>query len=239
MGISKDKHIKASDKLNKPMSEKIDGESKRKSIDYNNLLTKIWFNPKNTLEYILKNHYDKDVTIFFILGGIVRAIDRATGNNMGDDMSTIEVLTIAIISGALFGWITYYIYAWAISVTGRWLNGKSKPAHFRTIIAWALVPSICSLILLVPEVMIFGDDLFKSEPINQSLFLDISLISFLVLKITLSTWSMVIVVKGISLIQNFGIWKSILNMILPGLAILITIIILVLVFYLIKPFTPL
>lgn len=142
---------------------------------------------------------------------------------MGDNMSTAAVLGIVIILGGLFGWVTYYIYAWCMSVTGEWLNGKSEPSKFRTIIAWALIPSICSLILLVPEVIIFGEDLFKSEPMNESLFNTVSWIVFGLIEIALAIWSTVILVKGMSLIQNFGIGKSFLNMILPGIVIVVPI----------------
>ena len=208
------------------MIERILEESENVSSDINhdNLLTKIWLKPTDTLKYILKNCPEKYVTILLVLGGIVRAIDRASNKDMGDNMSTAAVLGFAIILGGLFGWVTYYIYAWGMSVTGEWLSGKSEPSKFRTIIAWALIPSICSLILLVPEVIIFGDDLFKSEPINESLFNTISWIVFGLIEIGLAIWSTVILVKGISLIQNFGIGKSILNMILPGLVIVIPIV---------------
>jgi len=212
------------------MSEKVIEETKNLSLDINddNLLTKIWLNPTDTLKYILKNCPEKYVAILLVLGGMGRAIDRASSKGMGDNMSTAAVLGITIVLGGLLGWITYYIYAWAMSVTGEWLNGKSEPSQFRTIIAWALIPSICSLILLVPEVIILGDDLFRSEIMNESLFNSISWIIFGLIEIILAIWSMVILVKGISLIQDFGIGKSILNMILPGLVLIIPIVVIAL-----------
>jgi len=214
------------------MIEKVLEETENLSSDINddNLFVKIWLNPTDTLKYILKNCPEKYVIILLVLGGIVRAIDRASIKDMGDNMSTLSVLGITIIFGGLFGWIAYYIYAWALSVTGEWLNGKSDPSQFRTIIAWSLIPSICTLILLVPEVIIFGDDLFRSEPFNESLLNTISWIMFGVIEIILAIWTLVILVNGISLIQNFGIGKSILNMILPGLVIAIPIMAIALLF---------
>ena len=208
------------------MTERILEESETLSSDIkdDNIFTKIWTKPKDTLKYILKNYPEKYVTILLVLGGIVNAIDRASNKDMGDNMSIASVLGIAIIFGGLFGWISYYIYAWGMSVTGEWLNGKSKPSEFRTVIAWSLIPSICSLFLLIPELIIFDDDLFKSVPLNESFFNGMSWIVFGLIEITLGIWSLVILVNGISLIQNFGTGKSILNMFLPGLVFIIPII---------------
>ena len=198
-------------------------------INDKNLLSRIWTNPSDTLNYILKNCPDRYVTILLVLGGIVRAITRASNRNMGDNMTTILVLAISIITGGLFGWITYYIYAWALSLTGKWLGGESNPSKFRTVIAWALIPSICSLILLIPELIIFGDDLFKSQTVYKSEFIRYSWIAFGLTELALSIWSITILVIGIGILQKFGIGKSILNMILPLLVLLIPIFAIVLI----------
>nr|WKN34196.1 Yip1 family protein [Tunicatimonas sp. TK19036] len=195
------------------------------SVNESNLFISIWTKPTQTLAYILKHCPEKYVMPLLILGGIVRAIGRATMKDMGDKMPTIGVLAMAIIFGGALGWITYYIYAWGMSATGKWLKGNAEPSEFRTIIAWALVPTVCSLILLVPELMIFGDDLFRSQISNTSTFYSIMWSVFGVLEIILGIWTMVILIKGISLIQKFNTGKSVLNMILPGLVIIIPLII--------------
>jgi len=198
-------------------------------INEDNLYKKIWFEPTATLRFILQYCPEKGVFPLLILGGIGRAIDRASMKNMGDDMSTFAVLGIAFFAGALLGWITYYIYAWGMSVTGKWLKGTAEPEKFRTIIAYSLIPSICALALVIPEVMIFGDELFRSEPIHDSIFQDIMLLVFAMTKIILGIWSLVILVKGISLIQNFTTGKAVLNMFLPGIVLLVPLLLIVLV----------
>ncbi|MBV1923632.1 MAG: YIP1 family protein [Flavobacteriaceae bacterium] len=195
----------------------------------NKLLQTIWLKPTQTLKFILEHCPDKFVTGFLILGGVSRAIDRASNKSMGDTMDTWLVLTIAILAGGVFGWVSYYIYAWAMSYTGKWLKGKAESDKFKTILAWSLVPTIASLLLLVPELIIFGDDLFRSEISNNSDTFIYSYVFFALLEVLLAIWSIVILVKGISIIQNFTIGKSILNMFLPGLVILIPIIVIALI----------
>ncbi|MEC3908579.1 YIP1 family protein [Tamlana sp. 2201CG12-4] len=143
-------------------------------INQKELIYSIWNKPKLTLQYILERCPEKHVYVLLVLGGIVRAVSRASDKGMGDNMSTPYVLLLTFFLGGLLGWVSYYIYAWALSFTGGWLDGKAESDKFRTIIAWALVPSIASLILLIPEVIILGDDLFRSVPLDNSTFNSIS-----------------------------------------------------------------
>lgn len=191
------------------------------SINEENLLTKIWFSPTATLTYILKNCPQKYVLVLFALGGIVRSVERGIDKEMGEKMSTFGVLGFAFVLGGLFGWITYYLYAWAISVSGNWMSGQAEPAALRTVIAWALVPTVCSLTLLIPQLFLFGDDLFRADALDMTFETSSLHFFFAILKISLSIWSVVILVKGISLVQNFGIGKSILNMMFPGLFVMV------------------
>lgn len=199
-------------------------------INENNLLLKIWVKPKATLTYILENCPNKFIIPLMILGGITRSIDRASAQNMGDKQSTFFILMIAIIAGGMFGWLSYYFYAWLLKVTGKWLGGIAEFEDFRTVIAWSLVPSICTLLLLVPELIIFGDDIFKSELSDPNVFSTLMLMVFGLLELTLGIWTLIIFIKGVTLIQKFNIGKAILNMILPVFVILIPILLIVFVF---------
>lgn len=199
-------------------------------VDPDKLIFTIWNQPKLTLRYILERCPEKNVFLFFVLGGIVDAISRAANKGMGDTMSLMAVLLITVIAGGLFGWISYFIYAWTLSWTGKWLDGKAEPERFRTVLAWSLVPSIATIILLIPELLVLGEDLFKSTMDDDSMFSNISLIVFGVLEIVLSVWSLVILVTGIKLVQGFGTGKAILNLILPALVILVPLFLLIYIF---------
>ncbi len=139
-----------------------------KPIQENTLLETIWLKPTQTLQFVLERCPNKYITGLFMLGGVSRVIDTASNRSLGDNMETWLVLTIVILAGGLFGWISFYIYAWAMSETGKWLKGKARSDGFRTILAWSLVPAIASLLLLIPALVIFSDDLFKSEISNNS-----------------------------------------------------------------------
>lgn len=198
-------------------------------ITERSLLETIWYRPTETLGFILQFCPKKYVTPLLVLGGISRAIGRAADKGYGDTMELWAVLTLAIVLGGLFGWMGYYMYAWGMRVTGNWLNGKANTEQFRTVLAWSLVPAIGSLVLLIPELIIIGEDLFKSEPDIYSNAIAYSYILFGILEMTLGIWSIVILVKGTSIIQKFSVWKSILNVFLPGIIIAAPLILIALV----------
>lgn len=185
------------------------------------LLETIWYRPSDTLRFILQNCPQKYVTALLVLGGISRAVGRASDKGYGDTMELWAVLTLAFVLGGLFGWIGYYMYAWGMRVTGNWLDGKATTEQFRTVLAWSLVPAIGSLVLLIPELFVIGEELFKSEPDVYSNAIAYSYILFGLLEITLGIWSIVILVKGIAIIQKFSVWKALLNAFLPGIILLI------------------
>lgn len=210
------------------MSERITpqenpGDKAKNEISEENLLFTIWFKPKSTLEYILKFCPDKFVIPLLILGGISRAFDQASNKNYGDSQSLFSVIFLAIIGGGLFGWISYYLYIWLLDVSGKWLQGKGSFSELKTITAWSLVPSIFSLVFLIPEIIIFGIDLFRSEMsgangIKESILYILGLLEF-----TCGIWTLVIFIKGVSIVQDFSTSKSILNAILPLFMLLILI----------------
>jgi hypothetical protein len=204
-------------------------ESKPDSAGVNehNLLLKIWTVPQATLRFILARCPDRHLTVLLILGGAVRALDRVIGRHGAGKQVAANGLTIGIIFGTLSGWLTYYCYAWGLSLTGNWLGGRATTDQLRTVLAWALVPSVASLALLLPQVAVLEDASFRRE--YGAYFIDGSSVLLLcqIGQLALSIWSVVILLKGIALVQGFGMGKSVLNMLLPGTLIVVIILLIV------------
>ena len=153
--------------------------------------------------------------------------------NMGDTFSLWGVITFCIIIGALFGWITYYLYSALISWTGKWLNGKGNTDSILRVLSFALIPSIVSILLLIPQIIIYGNEMFKSDGdiISGGIVSNIIVYSSMFLEFGLGIWTFVLCVIGISEVQKLSIGKSILNLILPVIVIMLPILIIVLIIY--------
>jgi hypothetical protein len=189
-------------------------------VHQDNVLLKIWLHPTATLRYILAHCPDKYVTILLMLGGIARAVDRVQQKGPGS-MSVDSALAVAVIVGGLTGWITYYFYSWGLEVAGRWLGGRAEAGTFRTIIAWALMPTCLTLLTTGLAYTIQGDSFFQPDSDYDVTTLGGILVLLLgLLEVVLTVWALVIFVKGTMFVQQFSAWRAIGNMVLPGIALL-------------------
>ncbi|MFV5689922.1 Yip1 family protein [Flavobacterium sp. ZT3R25] len=208
----------------------------KNKIFESDIFIKILTSPREAFKFINDYNYEKHLYILLFLAGMLRSFDRASTKNMGDNYSIWAIILISIIFGGLFGWITYYIYSALISWSGSWLNGKGNTESILRILAYALFPSILSLIILIPQIAIYGETMFKSENDFYSSGLVESVIyyGFFIIELILGIWSFVLCVIGISEVQKLSIGKSILNLLLPAILLIFFILILVLLFKLIN-----
>ena len=210
----------------------MDNFEPKENLSDKEIFTKIWTSPRKAFRYLNQRNDDKYVTILLLLSGISRAFDQATTKNFGDRMSIWAILGICIIAGGLFGWLTYYIYAALLSWTGKWLKGEGNTNSILRMISYAMIPSIIALVFLIPQISIYGNEMFKSDGdiVSAGLISNILVYLSLFLEFVLGIWTIVLCVIGISEVQKFSVGKSILNMLMPGLIILVPILLIVLLF---------
>jgi hypothetical protein len=193
------------------------------------IFTNIWTSPRLVFKYINDNHYDKHVTVLLILAGISSAFDRAVMKDMGDKMSLIAVLVLCILVGGIIGWISYYIYAAMISWTGGWLGARGKTSAILRVLAYAMLPSIIGLGFLVPQIVIYGSEIFKAEGdiVSAGWVSNIIVYGSMLFELAMGVITIILAVVGISEVQKFSIGKAILNSLLPLIIFLIPVLIII------------
>lgn len=214
------------------MEDNLNEQSEELILTDREIFTKIWTSPRRVFKYINDNQYDKYVTVLLIFSGISRAFDRASMRNMGDDLSLWGIIGICVVFGGLLGWLSYYFYAALVSWTGKWLNGQGNTTSILRILSYAMLPSIIALIFLVPQIGVYGVEIFKEEGdiTSAGLLSNIFVYGSIFLEFVLGIWTIVFSVIGVSEVQKLTIGKSILNIILPVIVIAVPILILVLLF---------
>lgn len=213
------------------MENILDENQERNNLTDRDVFTEIWTSPRQVFKYINDNHYDKYVTILLLLSGISKAFDRASMKNMGDKLPLLAIVLICIIAGGLFGWISYYIYAALISWTGKWLDARGNTQSILRMLAFAMLPSIIALIFLIPQLIIYGNEIFKSEGdiTSAGWFSNIFVYGSMILEVVLAVVTVIFCVIGTSEVQKLSIGKSILNLLLPIIVILVPIVLIVLI----------
>lgn len=214
------------------MSEFDELDNYQERIQPKEIFYKLFASPTEAFKFINDYRFDKHVLLLLFVAGIARTFDRAIGKNMGDNFSLLGVIGFCIIVGGLFGWITYYIYAACISWTGRWFEGKADTQSILRILAYALYPCIFILILLVPQIAIYGNGIFQSDYgiENTGLINNLVYYGLLLGNVILGIRSFVLSVIGISVVQRFSMWKAFLNLLLPVLLFISIILAFVLLF---------
>ena len=187
------------------------------------IFTKIWMSPRQVFKFIDEKGYTKFSTILLILGGITSALNSASTRSMGDIMPLWSVLIVCMIGGGVFGWLYFYIYAALLSWTGKWLKGTGNTKSLFRMISYALIPSLLVLFTFILRIVLIGNDEFqRNVDVLDNEFLITTLFSFsLFVEIVTGIWTLVVLVIGISEVQKLSIGKSIVNLILPGVLLII------------------
>jgi hypothetical protein len=151
---------------------------------------------------------------------------------MGDALSLPVVFLHATVFGAIGGVISLHISGALIRWTGSWLGGQATFDEVRAAIAWASVPQIYLLVLWIPELLIFGEEMFTTATprIDSSPLLAFLLLAFAGLEIVVGAWNIVVYRKCIGEAHQFSAWKGLASTILAGLIIAVPISCVVLLF---------
>lgn len=220
--------------MNEVYNEPMKTQSQEMAED--DIFKKIWTSPRAVFSYLEDKKYNKYVPVLLMLIGVVRAIDKAVEKDLGDKLPLIAVLAVCVFAGGLLGWISVYLYGALVAWTGKLLKGAADTSSLVRVVAYGMVPAVCSLFVIVPQIAIFGNDMFKD---NGSEFVDGFFANLLfyggaAIEVVLGVWSTIIIVIGISEVQKLSISKAILNVLLAALAIIVPFMTIALVFELAK-----
>lgn len=194
----------------------------------------IWTKPRKTMRYIINTNPTKHVLLLAMIFGIINVLDKSCEKSYGDDMSLYSILLIAILFGGILGIIYLYLNAALIKWTGTWIGGKGSSENIRAAISWGLVPYILVSILWIPELILFGKEMFTSNtPImDSSLTLSTLFFVFVGIEFIGSIWGTIVGFKCLGEVQGFSAWKALGNYMLSILVVAVPIIVIVMLLFL-------
>lgn len=179
----------------------------------------MWTKPRETIRQIVQSGGDYGVLLLAALGGVAQVLDRATSQNLADEMSVGAILLVALIAGPVAGVLGLYVFGWLLEQTGGWIGGAASGSDLRAALAWGSLPNVAGLLLWIPALALAGGEMFRSatpqleaQPLLALLLLPIGL-----LWIALAIWSFVLILLAISEVQRFSAWRALGNLLLAGL----------------------
>ena len=185
----------------------------------------MWTRPRATIQQIVDTDYAHFSPLVAAICGISYALDRAVFRSIGDTTSLPMIIVYAVVGGVITGLISLYVLSALIRWSGTWIGGNASSGHIRTAMAWSGVPIVWTLPLWLPQLAIFGRELFTTATprIDDSATLLFGLMGFSVLEFTIGVWVIVLNLKSLGQVQGFSAWKALLNWLLAALFIIVPI----------------
>jgi len=191
----------------------------------------ICIKPRATIQKIVDKNPKDSVILLACLAGISSVLGRASLRGMGDTMELFDIILLSLILGPFSGVISLYVGSYLIHWTGKWIGGTSSLQNIRAAMAWASMPTVISLLLLIPEVILFGEEMYTTQTpiVDSSTLLLYAFVIFSVIYLILGIWSFILYLHCLGQVQGFSLLKMFGNILLAGLLIIIPIVLLFLV----------
>ncbi|MCS1352840.1 YIP1 family protein [Mechercharimyces sp. CAU 1602] len=127
-----------------------------------------------------------------------------------------EIFSKSLILGPCIGIGFWLLFCSLITLIGWMFQRKVSWSRTFTASAWATVPYNVKGIVLIPQILLFGDELFaRSTPeLNQSATLTLLYLFFLLVDLLCIIWFYIVLVKSISVAHQVAVWKASMVMVL-------------------------
>ncbi|MDF2927568.1 MAG: hypothetical protein K0R57_6482 [Paenibacillaceae bacterium] len=188
--------------------------------NFNNPWLSVWVRPRKTVRAFLDSaEPEKGMIPIAMLSGIINALNRASVRNLGDDTGLLSIFVVAILGGAFFGIIGLYLGSAIIKITGGWIGGQGEYSELRAAFTRGInVPTVLIGTLWVPELLLFGADMFTSEmpslagsPVLYAIYC-----FFILLELVFGVWGFIISMKSIGEAHRFSAVKAFWSVLIPG-----------------------
>jgi hypothetical protein len=187
----------------------------------------MWLNPRDTVRGIMQRDPTYLVLPLAAAGGVLQALDRASGKNAGDILSLPALLALMIPLGAIGGLIGLYFGAALLHFTGKWIGGTGTPENIRASIAWGTIPALWGGLLWIPIILLTGRAMFMSDLEGSGASGSMLLIAggCLIVQAGAALWSVFTGLHSLGEAQGFSAWKALTNGVLAGLVVIVPIVV--------------
>ena len=139
-------------------------------------------------------------------------------------MPLAAVILVAMISGPAVGLFSLWVSSHLIRLAGNWLGGKGIRENIRAAIGWSSVPAVAALPLWIPQLLLFGSDMFTEETpqLDAQPMLIIPFLFIAFVEFVLGTWGFVLLCHTIAEVQGFrSAWRGLGNLMLAGAIVIV------------------
>lgn len=190
-------------------------ENKRETVEEVNLWTTIWTAPRKAVRAGINGGKMQFAMYLAIIAGIIRFLDKAVSEYLGDTLPFLVVLIMALGVGTLLGFFSWWIMSGVSTLVGKWLRGTGTYKEMKIAIGISYIPFVVSGILYIFDLLFLRTALFKD--VDLSVFQALWILFSASVSVVLSVWSFVVLVKAVAEAHRFSAWRGLATVILPSL----------------------
>lgn len=183
----------------------------------------MWYRPRATIRSLLAAQPTHREHILATLSAFSDGLGVAVWRNWGDRFALVDIFALCLLFAPLNMLVYLYLYPVLARWTGRWLGGRGTTAEIRTATAWSFVPLVWLALLWIPELALFGAELFQRDQptLADSRWRTVAFFGLLGLEVAVTLWFIAVFFVGLAEAQRFPIWKAPLNFILAWLVLVL------------------
>jgi len=179
----------------------------------------IWFQPKKTLETIVRINPSYQIWVFSTICGLLFYFNIAQFYSLTMKMGFLGAASLALVVSPFLGYLYLVATSWLIFITGKIVKGEASFLACRAALAWAYAPLLINLVVWICLLVIFQERLFSYFPGIEPLPSGQAYIVFgaSLVQVAGAVWSLIIYLQGLVQVQGYSMTRAILNVVIAVL----------------------
>ncbi len=176
----------------------------------------IWLHPRDTIGEWVDETSKKHLIWLISLSGYAIYLEQAVGRDLGDSVVLPAIFIFGLLWGPLYGVITWFLIGGLSHLFSRMLGGEADWAQTRTAVAWSTLPLAAKLLLWVPQLALFGKEMFTAQTpvLDSSPLLSVLFLFLWIVDMGLNVWFFVTLSHALGEVHHFSAWKGFFSLIL-------------------------
>jgi hypothetical protein len=191
-----------------------------KSVQGNPWLS-IWTEPRKTIRSIVDTDPKFGYLLLSAFYGLPFAFNLVQSLDFSSAVPLWAILIGSLVVCVFLGMIGITVSAWLLHICGKLIGGKGTFPTVRAAVAWSNVPNAVTILMWAVLLGIFGAQVFSKNFAEMQFVGYQAGVLFLVMLIEsiASVWGFIILLSALREVQGFSIWKAILNIVIPFVAV--------------------
>lgn len=183
----------------------------------------IWTQPRATIQSLVAKDLSYGFKKLAWIYGFTIALSLSKMFSLVTLYPLWAILLGSLLLGIVFGFISITVTAYILYWCGRLIGGNSPFKEIRCVVAWSNLPVVINVLVWILLICVFKEQAFYSDfPAEVTLANKTGLFLLVMLgQWVASIWSFIILIQGLREVQGFSIWKGLLNIIIPIIALII------------------